>query len=74
MGKYDELDDAILEHIQKHRGVTPANSPYLERLARVSNPYVIAWRLVDRRTQALRKADKIKLDKHRNWVVVGARP
>ena len=69
MRDYGQLDSAILEYINLHYGKTPANSLMLEQIAMDCNPYLITpWRAVDRRTQALRRAGKIKLDEKRNWV------
>lgn len=73
MSKYEKLDSAILEYIELHSGKTPANSMMLVDIAREVNGYVpsmVYWRIVDRRTQALRKAGKIKYE-NRKWVLRG---
>lgn len=78
--KYQVLDDAICELIRSGRG-QPTNSSALEELARPllatnRTPFPVAWRLIDRRMQSMRKAGRIvygKADKHGSrWRVVDA--
>ena len=62
VNKYQALDDAIREHIRAGRG-QPTNSSALEALARPllatnRTPFPEAWRLIDRRMQAMRKAGR----------------
>lgn len=73
--KYRSLDDAICEHVRAGRG-SPTNSSALEAIAHPllatnKTPFPVAWRLIDRRMQALRKAGRLKF--HRN-ARTGLRP
>jgi hypothetical protein len=68
----DSLDSAILEYISLHYGKCPANSMMLADIAKHVSTASVSWRVVDRRTQALRKQGKIKLDARRKWVIAGA--
>lgn len=71
MLNYEKLDREIIEYISLHYGNCPANSMILEMVAKKCNPHsTVPWRIVDRRTQALRKAGKIKLDNNRKWVCI----
>ena len=74
--KYQELDDAICAHIAQ-RIVHPTASSTLETiasplLARNKTPFPEAWRLIDRRMQAMRKAGRIVYERtkdggHGRW-------
>ena len=74
--KYQELDDAICAHIAQ-RIVHPTASSTLEAvarhfLARNKTPFPEAWRLIDRRMQAMRKAgilvyERTKDSGHGRW-------
>ena len=77
--KYQELDDAICAFIRAGRG-HPTNSSALEAialplLATNKTPFPVAWRLIDRRMQAMRKAGKLAYERkkgggHGRWRVV----
>jgi hypothetical protein len=78
VSKYQKLDDAICLHIERGVG-SPANSSDLEELARplLSNraPFPApAWRLIDRRMQAMRKSGRLSYDSigggKKRWHVV----
>ena len=74
--KYQELDDAICDHIAQ-RIAHPMASSTLETiasplLARNKTPFPEAWRLIDRRMQAMRKAGRIVYERtkdggHGRW-------
>lgn len=78
--KYQMLDDAICAHIAKGYG-HPTNSSALETIARpllASNNRPspgVAWRLIDRRMQAMRKAGRLVYERtkagggHGRWRV-----
>jgi DNA-binding transcriptional regulator PaaX len=77
--KYKELDDAICEHIAQGRGHA-TNSSALEEIAKpllASNktPFPVAWRLIDRRMQTMRKDGRLVYERtkgggHGRWRVV----
>ncbi len=79
--KYQARDDAICAHISKGCGHA-TNSSALEAIARpllASNktPFPVAWRLIDRRMQAMRKAGRLVYERtkdggHGRWRVVDA--
>ena len=79
--KYKTLDDAICAHIAAGLGHS-ANSSALEAIARpllASNktPFPVAWRLIDRRMQTMRKAGRLVYERtkgggHGQWRVVDA--
>ena len=80
--KYEQLDSNICKHIILGRG-HPSNSTKLEQMAREvieagiggNHPFQVAWRLIDRRIQAMRKSGRIEYDKRsRKWVVLAAPP
>lgn len=61
--KYQELDDAICEHVLLGRG-HPTSGSVLKAIARqwlIDNkkPFLIEWRLIDRRMQAMRKSGRL---------------
>jgi hypothetical protein len=60
MTDFQELDDAICRHIQSGNPCHPTNSDMLEGIARTmcSNSGT-AWRLIDRRLQAMRKSGRL---------------
>jgi hypothetical protein len=70
--KYQELDDAICAHIGQ-RIAQPTASSALEAiarplLARNKTPFPEAWRLIDRRMQAMRKAGRIVYERTKGSV------
>ena len=79
--KYQALDDAICEHLRSGRG-SPTNSSALEALAQPllaanKTPFPVAWRLIDRRVQAMKRAGRVEYRKsgagaRARWVVIGA--
>jgi len=82
--KYQSLDDAICEVIRAGRG-HPTHSSNLEGIARFliasgiggRSPFPVAWRLIDRRMQTMRKDGRIVYDSanggvHGRWRVVDA--
>ena len=79
--KYQVLDDAICAHIAAGLGHA-TNSSALEAIARpllASNktPFPVAWRLIDRRMQTMRKAGRLVYERtkgggHGRWRVVDA--
>ena len=79
--KYQAMDDAICAHIAAGRGHA-TNSSALEAFARpllASNrtPFPVAWRLIDRRMQTMRKAGRLVYERtkgggHGRWRVVDA--
>ena len=62
MKDYTELDEAILNHFRYLNGDDPRVSPALVQKVRLANTYNqdVAWRLINRRMQALRKEGKIQ--------------
>ena len=64
--KYERLDAAICAHLRTGRGA-PTNSSALEAIAREllesgtggRAPFPVAWRMIDRRMRAMRKAGRI---------------
>jgi len=56
---YKNLDDAICQFLATKDG-HPTNSSALLELARTHDPRSSAWRLIDRRVVAMRKAGRIK--------------
>ena len=74
--RYQELDDAICDHIAQ-RLAHPTASSTLEAmarqlLARNKTPFQEPWRLIDRRMQAMRKAgilvyERTKDGGHGRW-------
>ena len=80
--KYESIDSAICKHIILGRGHA-SNSARLEQMARNvieagiggNHPSPVAWRLIDRRMQAMRKSGRIEYDKMtRKWVVLASTP
>lgn len=78
--RFEELDDAICAHIRAGRG-HPTNSSELEELDRPllatnRTPFPQAWRLIDRRMQAMRNAGRLTYQRTkkagRGWQVVDA--
>ena len=79
--KYHELDEAICAHIRSGRG-HPMNSSAIEAvalplLATNKTPFPVAWRLIDRRMQSMRRAGRLAYERkkgggHGRWVVVDA--
>ena len=82
--KYQALDDAICNHIAQGLGspTNSRNSSALEAiarplLARNKTPFPEAWRLIDRRMQAMRKAGRIVYERtkdggHGRWRLTDA--
>lgn len=67
MNDWTKLDDAICEHIQSGKG-HPTNSTALAEIARESITEnklsaKVAWRVIDRRIQAMKKAGRIELSR-----------
>lgn len=76
MSKYDKLDAAIVTFIGGGNRHGVYLSPRLQALAcdAVNDPQAEAWRILDRRLQALRKAGRIKYGGQRiGWLVVEAK-
>lgn len=79
--KYKALDDAICAHIAQERG-HPIHSSALKTIALTlldsnKTPPPVAWRLIDSRMQAMRKAGKLVYERtkgggHGRWQVVYA--
>lgn len=79
--KYQALDEAICAFIRAGRG-HPTNSSALEEAARPllainKTPSPQAWRLIDRRMQAMRRAGRLAYERkkgcgHGRWIVVDA--
>lgn len=75
--KYKELDDAICAHIRSGMG-HPTNSRALDELAKPllaanKTPYPVAWRLIDRRIQVMRKAGRLVYERTKGGVAHGRR-
>lgn len=62
INKFQKLDDAICAHISQKLG-HPTSSNALESVAREFTDDLIAWRLIDRRMQAMRKAGRLKYER-----------
>lgn len=76
MSKYDKLDAAIITHIAGGGNHGVYQVSYLQTLAAksVDDRYPEAWRIIDRRLQALRKAGRIKYGGQKvGWFVVEAK-
>ena len=79
--QYHELDSAICAHIATGFGHATNNSE-LEAIARPllatnKTPFPVAWRLIDRRMQNMRKAGRLVYERmqgarHGRWRVVDA--
>lgn len=83
MNKYQTLDDAICAHLLFGNGGHPTNNATLERIARElveagiggRSPLPAAWRLIDRRIQAMRRAGRLEYVRqkgggHGKWRVI----
>ena len=65
--RYRALDDAICDHFRRDMG-HPTNSSRLEQMARQvmvesGRPNAVAWRLIDRRIQAMKKAGRLRFER-----------
>jgi hypothetical protein len=74
VSRFKEIDDAIVAKIGQ--GCTQfaqlSRNAELEELAKplTDGMYSYAWRVIDRRLQALRKAGRIAYDRKAGWSVV----
>ena len=69
---YSELDDEILDYIKDFPGSSPSNSRNLEGICfRILGKRIsTAWRLIDRRMQAMKKDGIIQYNKKaRRWQI-----
>jgi hypothetical protein len=69
---YSELDQGILDYIKEFPGASPSNSRNLEEICfRILGKRIsTAWRLIDRRMQAMKKDGIIQYNKKlRRWQI-----
>lgn len=82
--RFQELDEAIVAHIEARRG-HPTNSMKLEEIARKlivagnsrRTAHPVAWRLIDRRMQAMRRSGRLVFGRpegggRKCWLVIPA--